>query len=236
MAKKKHNTGYGKDYMSMFECKNALQQSYLNGILHNDVTIGVGSAGSGKTYVAAYAAAQAITEFTGNVERIVITKPMVETGGGSKFGALPGDKDEKFFPWLGSIVEPLQDFLTKGAFEYNVRSGAILLQPLAFCRGMSFNRSFVILEEAQNATIEEIKMLCTRIGYDSKLVITGDTNQIDLKKEESGLLWLVDRIREQNASVPVYRFNRHHCIRSEACAKMLDIFEKAEKEGGRKDG
>lgn len=211
----------------VFEAKTHAQKRFLNSIMTEDVVIGIGAAGTGKSYVSAYAAVDLYDNYHSGIQRIVVTKPMVETGGGSKFGALPGDKDEKFIPWLGSILDPLQKFLTRGRFEVDYKRGNIIMEPLAFCRGRSFSDTIILVEEAQNCTVEEIKMISTRVGENSKLVISGDTSQIDLRKEDSGLIWLVNEIDKQSSNIPVIKFGREDCVRSRACGIMLDLFEKA---------
>lgn len=227
MAKKAKGYDDDSDSLRMFEPRNPLQKAYLNSILTEDVTIGIGAAGTGKTFISAYAAARLYLDRRSRIDRIIITKPMVETGGGSRFGSLPGTKDEKFAPWLGSIIDPMQDFLTKGKFECDFKRGNIVLEPLSFCRGRSFRDSIIIVEESQNCTVEEIKMISTRIGENSKLIITGDTTQCDLRRDDSGLAWLVNQIDEQGTDINVFRFGKEHCVRSGACAMMLELIENA---------
>ena len=166
------------------KAKTVGQQVYMKAILKNTVTIGVGPAGTGKTYLAVAAAVAAFREHT--VNRIILTRPAVEAG--ERLGFLPGDLQNKVDPYLRPLYDALYDMLGAETFQKYQERGSIEVAPLAYMRGRTLDDSFIILDEAQNTTREQMKMFLTRLGFGSKIVITGDVTQIDLPDDKvSGL-------------------------------------------------
>ncbi|MDP9071681.1 MAG: PhoH family protein, partial [Actinomycetota bacterium] len=166
--------------------KTAGQKRYADAIAGNIVTFGIGPAGTGKSYLAVALAVQALQ--AKQVERIILTRPAVEAG--ERLGYLPGDLMAKVDPYLRPLYDALFDMLGNDAVPRLMDRGAIEVAPLAFMRGRTLNRSFIILDEAQNTTPEQMKMFLTRIGFGSKAVVTGDVTQIDVPNGRSGLLGL----------------------------------------------
>lgn len=165
------------------------QKRYVDAIRRNDIVFGIGPAGTGKTYLAMAMAITAL--FNKTVKRIILTRPAVEAG--EKLGFLPGDLEEKVNPYLRPLLDALNDMMEYERFQSLVSRGIIEIAPLAFMRGRTLNDSFVILDEAQNTTIDQMKMFLTRMGFDSKIVITGDITQIDLPNNvRSGLIESID--------------------------------------------
>lgn len=183
--------------------------------------IAKGRAGTGKTFVASTLAADL---YLSRVYRqIVIVKPMV---GPEEMGFLPGNEDEKFAPWIATVTEPLKQRLGKGKFECDFGK-TIFAAPLEYIRGKTFDNAFIIIDEAQNLTVSQMKVILTRIGKHSKMVFCGDDKQIDLPADvESGLEWLVRQIkRRQETGIEIIEFTRADNVRSAACKKALDIIE-----------
>lgn len=169
------------------EAKTEGQKRYINAIKSHTLVFATGPAGTGKTYLCSAMAAQALTNKS--VDKIIITRPAVEAG--ESLGFLPGELDEKFDPYLAPFRDAFYERLGKGYTEYLIKAKKIEAIPLAYMRGRSFHRSFVILDEAQNASSTQLKLLLTRIGQDTKVVINGDVSQIDIKN--SGLVDAIDR-------------------------------------------
>ena len=181
---------WGKDVVCItakgkpIKAKTVGQQTYMKAILNNTVTIGVGPAGTGKTYLAVAAAVAAFRERS--VNRIILTRPAVEAG--ERLGFLPGDLQNKVDPYLRPLYDALYDMLGAETFQKYQERGSIEVAPLAYMRGRTLDDSFIILDEAQNTTREQMKMFLTRLGFGSKIVITGDATQIDLPEDKvSGL-------------------------------------------------
>src|SRR5204863_9322989 len=161
------------------------QQLYVQAMIDHDIVISIGPAGTGKTYLAVAMAAAALLEK--RVRRIILARPAVEAG--EKLGFLPGDLLEKVNPYLRPLYDALYDMLDFEKAQRLIERGAIEVAPLAFMRGRTLNDSFIILDEAQNATVEQMKMFLTRLGFYSKAVITGDVTQVDLRSgKDSGLI------------------------------------------------
>jgi len=173
------------------------QEKYIIALTDPDVDIVMvsGPAGTGKTYLAMVAAIKAMKQ--GNCEKILLTRPAVAVDD-EKHGFLPGDLNEKMEPWVRPLFDVIREFYTATEIEYMVKEQVIEIAPLAYCRGRNFKHSWIILDEAQNATPSQLKMLMTRIGDGSKIVITGDTEQTDRKTPDNGLLDLKNRIRRSN--------------------------------------
>jgi phosphate starvation-inducible PhoH-like protein len=156
--------------------KGITQQSYIQAIRSHDIVFGIGPAGTGKTYLAMAMAIRALQER--QFKRIILTRPAVEAG--ERLGFLPGDLSEKINPYLRPLYDALHDMMDAGRIATLIERGTIEVAPLAFMRGRTLNDSFVVLDEAQNTTPEQMKMFLTRLGFDSKTVITGDVTQVDL--------------------------------------------------------
>jgi len=194
--------------------KSLNQKSYIDAIRQNDVVFGIGPAGTGKTYLAV---AMAVAAFTKKqVGSIILARPAVEAG--EKLGYLPGDLAQKVNPYLRPLYDALNDFLGRDKAAALIEQGIIEVAPLAFMRGRTLNNAFVILDEAQNTTKEQMKMFLTRLGFNSQAVITGDVTQIDLpEKKQSGLIHAKTILREIKG-IAFCRLDegdvvRHHLVR-----------------------
>ncbi len=199
------------------------QISYIQSIIANDITFGIGPAGTGKTYLAVAAAVDHFDRET--IKRIILVRPAVEAG--EKLGFLPGDLSQKVDPYLRPLYDALYDLM---GFEKTSRlfeRGLIEIAPLAFMRGRTLNNAFIILDEAQNTTPEQMKMFLTRIGFGSKAVVTGDLTQIDLdKKIKSGLIE-VEQILGKIRGVHFHHFNKKDVVRHPLVQKIVEAYEKA---------
>jgi phosphate starvation-inducible PhoH-like protein len=201
------------------------QGVYLENIATHDITFGIGPAGTGKTYLAVACAVDALERSA--VQRIVLTRPAVEAG--EKLGFLPGDLTQKVDPYLRPLYDALYDLMgfdrvTK-AFERN----ALEIAPLAFMRGRTLNNAFVILDEAQNTTPEQMKMFLTRIGFGSKCVVTGDISQIDLPKGSPSGLIEAERILKRVPGIAHTRFTSKDVVRHPLVARIVDAYDAARK-------
>ena len=201
--------------------KGKKQQQYLDVISKKELVFGIGPAGTGKTYLAV---ASAVNELiTGRVEKVVVTRPAVEAG--EKLGFLPGDVSQKVDPYLRPLYDAL--FQTLGFKETNkyIENNVIEIAPLAFMRGRTLNKSFIILDEAQNTTQEQMKMFLTRFGYGSKVIVTGDLTQIDLPKDvKSGLIHALD-ILSKLEDVGLVRFSSKDVARHALVQKIVEAYE-----------
>ena len=200
------------------------QSSYIQAILNNDVTFGIGPAGTGKTYLAV---ACAVDHFEREmVKRIILVRPAVEAG--EKLGFLPGDLSQKVDPYLRPLYDALYDLMGFEKVGRLFEKNLIEIAPLAFMRGRTLNNSFIILDEAQNTTPEQMKMFLTRIGFGSKAVITGDLTQIDLdKRQKSGLLE-VERILGSIRGLHFHKFSKEDVVRHPLVQKIVEAYESAE--------
>ena len=201
------------------------QSVYLDNIANHDITFGIGPAGTGKTYLAVACAVDALERSA--VQRIVLTRPAVEAG--EKLGFLPGDLTQKVDPYLRPLYDALYDLMgfdrvTK-AFERN----ALEIAPLAFMRGRTLNHAFVILDEAQNTTPEQMKMFLTRIGFGSKAVVTGDISQIDLPKAQLSGLIDAERVLRRVKGIAHTRFTSADVVRHPLVARIVDAYDAARK-------
>lgn len=193
---------------------NYIQATYLEAIKTNDIVFGIGSAGTGKTYIASSYAAGEL--FHRRVQKIILTRPNVETGRG--LGFLPGNLEEKYAPYLEPFSEIFSRSLGKGYYEYALKTKSIDPRPLGFMRGATFDDCIVLVDEAQNATRAELKMLLSRIGKNCKMVISGDTQQTDIS--DSGLDDAVRRL-EHIAGIEVVRFLDDDIVRSRMCKQII---------------
>lgn len=198
---------------------NYIQETYLNAIKTNEIIFGIGSAGTGKTYVAASYAAGEL--FHRRVDKIILTRPNVETGRG--LGFLPGTLEEKYEPYLDPFDQVFSRSLGKGFYEYALKSKAIEPRPLGFMRGATFDNAIVLVDEAQNATKMELKMLLSRIGRNTKMIISGDDDQSDI--DDSGLMDAVNRL-EGIGGIEVVRFLDSDIVRSKMCKQIILAYKK----------
>lgn len=206
------------------------QKKYIEEIKNNTVTIGVGPAGTGKTYLAV---AMAVTAFRAKeVNRIILTRPAVEAG--EKLGFLPGDLQSKVDPYLRPLYDALFDMLGAENFQKYQERGNIEVAPLAYMRGRTLDDSFIILDEAQNTTPEQMKMFLTRLGFNSKMVVTGDVTQIDLPDgKRSGLVEVI-RILKGIDDISSVRFTEKDVVRHRLVQEIIKAYEKAEESRKRK--
>ncbi len=206
--------------------RNDNQQKYLESIETNTVTVGLGPAGSGKTYLAVYEAL--LHHWSKDKKRMIITRPAVEAG--EKLGFLPGDMQDKLDPYMRPIYDALFDLIGLEQTKEKIERGYIEVAPLAYMRGRTFNNCFIILDEAQNATIAQLKMVLTRVGEGCKIVIDGDPGQSDLPgyKKQSGLYSLKDILKD-TPDVGIIEFDRKDIVRSQVVIDIVKAFEEYEK-------
>ena len=198
--------------------KSKNQEEYIRSIAESDVTFCTGPAGSGKTAVAVGLACEYLLEK--KVEKIILTRPVVESGSRG-LGFLPGTMNEKIQPWLVPIIEEMNLYLTKDTVNSFRSSNTIELCPLEYMRGRNFHNSFMILDEAQNATFDQIKMFITRIGRDSKATLNGDLDQTDLIPHQSGLAYCSERL-DQLDGVGICTLGTEDIIRNTIISKILE--------------
>lgn len=201
--------------------RNEKQVKFLDGIDRQDIVFAVGPAGTGKTYLAV---AKAIEQFEkGEVQRLIFVRPAVEAG--EKLGFLPGDLVEKVLPYLRPIYDALYEMIGFKETQKLIQSDAIEILPLAFMRGRTLNEAFIILDEAQNTSIPQMKMFLTRIGFGSKAVITGDMTQVDLPKGiESGLSHAIKLFHSLH-EIGIYRFSSREVVRHPLVSRIIDYYE-----------
>ncbi len=207
------------------KAKTVGQQDYMKAIQTNTITIGVGPAGTGKTYLAVAAAVAAFRERT--VNRIILTRPAVEAG--ERLGFLPGDLQNKVDPYLRPLYDALYDMLGAETFQKYQERGSIEVAPLAYMRGRTLDDSFIILDEAQNTTREQMKMFLTRLGFGSKIVITGDVTQIDLPDDKVSGLKDAVRVLEDVKDITICRLTSADVVRHALVQQIINAYEKAEK-------
>ncbi len=208
----------------MIRPKTIGQRRYIQAVRENDVVFSVGPAGTGKTYLAVAAALQHLRR--GAVKRVVLTRPAVEAG--EELGFLPGDILQKVNPYLQPLYDAIYDMIPVSEFEKHVQNGRIEIAPLAFMRGRTLNHAFVLLDEAQNTTSTQMKMFLTRLGFDSKAVITGDVTQVDLVGRESGLIQVQDIL----AGIPGIAFvylDGKDVVRHPLVKAIIEAYERSEK-------
>ena len=199
--------------------KTDKQAMYIDALKESDQVVVLGPAGTGKTYVVSTFAANEY--HLKNIEKIVITRPHVAVG--KDIGFLPGTLEEKCAPWALPVIDVLEKHLGKGVVETGLKNGNIETVPLALIRGRSFDNTLIIIDEAQNLTVEELKALVTRVGEGSKLVINGDTQQSDLKQGD-GLSKLTHLIKKYTLPIPVIEFTVKDIIRSDVTAMWVKTF------------
>ena len=207
------------------KAKTVGQQTYMKAIQKNTVTIGVGPAGTGKTYLAVAAAVAAFRDH--QVNRIILTRPAVEAG--ERLGFLPGDLQNKVDPYLRPLYDALYDMLGPETFQKYQERGSIEVAPLAYMRGRTLDDSFIILDEAQNTTREQMKMFLTRLGFGSKIVITGDVTQIDLPDDKVSGLKDAIRVLDGVKDIAICRLSSADVVRHALVQQIINAYEKAEK-------
>ena len=200
------------------------QISYLQQIQDHDITFGIGPAGTGKTYLAVASAVDAMTR--DRVKRIVLVRPAVEAG--EKLGFLPGDLNQKVDPYLRPLYDALYDLAGYDTVNKMFERGAIEVAPLAYMRGRTLNQSFIILDEAQNTTPEQMKMFLTRIGFGTKAVITGDVTQIDLQKHQKSGLVEAQKILKDVKGIAMTHFLSADVVRHPLVQKIINAYEEYE--------
>lgn len=200
------------------------QQSYIKNINKYEINFGIGDAGTGKTYIAVAAAVEAL--LSDKVQRIVLIRPAVEAG--EKLGFLPGDLSQKVDPYLRPLYEGLYEMLGIEKTTKLIEKEVIEVAPLAYLRGRTLNNSFIIMDESQNTTVEQMKMVLTRIGFGSQAVINGDLTQIDLPKHiTSGLDHVINVLKETDG-IGITRFSSNDVVRHPLVRKIIDAYKKFE--------
>jgi phosphate starvation-inducible PhoH-like protein len=208
------------------KAKTLGQWQYVETIRKSFITLGIGPAGTGKTYLAVALAVAALKKK--EVERIILTRPAVEAG--EKLGFLPGDMQDKVDPYLRPLYDGLYDMLGAETFQKYLAKGTIEVAPLAYMRGRTLNEAFIILDEAQNTTPEQMKMFLTRFGFGSKMVITGDITQIDLPGGKNSGLKDAAHILSNVPGIGVIRFSEHDVVRHEIVGSIIKAYEAFAKE------
>ena len=207
------------------KAKTVGQQTYMKAISKNTITLGVGPAGTGKTYLAVAAAGAAFRERS--VNRIILTRPAVEAG--ERLGFLPGDLQNKVDPYLRPLYDALYDMLGAETFQKYQERGSIEVAPLAYMRGRTLDDSFIILDEAQNTTKEQMKMFLTRLGFGSKIVITGDVTQIDLPGDKTSGLKDAMKVLDGLNDIAICRLTSADVVRHALVQDIIKAYEKADK-------
>ena len=205
------------------------QRAYVEAVRKHELTLAVGPAGTGKTYLAMAMAVVALK--AKEVERIVLTRPAVEAG--EKLGFLPGDMTQKVDPYLRPLYDALHELMGVDSYQRLAERGTVEVAPLAFMRGRTLSDAFIILDEAQNATSEQMKMFLTRLGANSRCIVTGDVSQTDLPKDKkSGLVEAVNVLRNVE-SVAIVELTARDVVRHELVQRIVQAYEKYEKNGGK---
>ena len=199
---------------------NDAQQRYISALNSHNQIIVTGFSGTGKTFIAASHAANLYANR--KIDRIIITRPNISVG--KDLGYLPGTLEEKYTPWIMPVLDVLEQQLGKNVVETGVKNGNIQMVPLSVMRGRSFNKSFIIVDEAQNLTIHEMKMLLTRVGKECTIVINGDIKQSDIN-QQSGLSKILHLAKKYNMDIPTIEFGVDDIVRSDICKQWIIAFE-----------
>lgn len=222
---KDYNIVYGNDG-KVIKARTKNQKKLVEDYYYNDLLFAIGPAGTGKTYTAIALAVRALKNR--EVKRLILTRPAVEAG--ERLGFLPGDMKDKLDPYLQPLYDALQDMIPAKKLQNFMEDGTIQIAPLAYMRGRTLDRAFVILDEAQNTSFGQLKMFLTRMGCDAKFIVTGDATQIDLpKKEDSGLLRGVNLVRGIRG-ISVIEFGKEDIVRHPLVTKIIDAFEKGQRD------
>lgn len=207
------------------KCKTLGQKRYIDAIRKNEIVFGIGPAGTGKTYLAM---AMAITAFkNGEVDRLILTRPAVEAG--EKLGFLPGDLQDKVDPYLRPLYDALYEIMGAEAFERNMEKGLIEVAPLAYMRGRTLENAYIILDEAQNTTPEQMKMFLTRFGQGSKIVVTGDITQIDLPGGKRSGLKEAMRVLKNIRGIQFIEFSQNDVVRHRLVQRIIEAYDQYDK-------
>ena len=207
-----------QSYIRKIKPQNANQEALLDAMAKHHLVVAAGPAGTGKTYLAISAAVEALE--AGRVDRIVLSRPAVEAG--ESLGFLPGDMHEKMAPFLRPLYDALNDRMGSKRLKQNLADGAIEIAPIAYMRGRTLNNAFVVIDEAQNCTYNQIKMLLTRLGWHSTMVLTGDPDQSDLLSGMSGLADIARKL-EAVSGIAVVRLTEKDIVRHPLVASMLGV-------------
>ena len=213
------------------KAKTVGQQRYIESIRKNTIVLGVGPAGTGKTFLAVAMAVKALREK--QVSRIILTRPAIEAG--EKLGFLPGDLQSKIDPYLRPLYDALYEMFGVEAYQKLVEKGVIEIAPLAYMRGRTLDDSFIILDEAQNATPEQMKMFLTRLGFNSKAVVTGDLTQTDLPKGQKSGLSAAVKILAGIDDIAIHSFSERDVVRHHLVQKIILAYEKYDREMARRE-
>ncbi|MBQ9416330.1 MAG: PhoH family protein [Clostridia bacterium] len=206
------------------KAKTVGQKRYVDAIGQKTIVFGIGPAGTGKTFLAVSMAVKALREH--KVSRILLTRPAIEAG--EKLGFLPGDLQSKIDPYLRPLYDALYEMLGVETYQKYVEKGIIEIAPLAYMRGRTLDDSFIILDEAQNATPQQMKMFLTRLGFNSKMVITGDLTQTDLPDGQKSGLLVATRILSHIDDIEVHEFTERDVVRHKLVQKIIQAYEKSE--------
>jgi phosphate starvation-inducible PhoH-like protein len=201
--------------------KTVGQKKYLDAIRKHDITFGIGPAGTGKTYLAVATALSSLRE--GKVSRIILTRPAVEAG--EALGFLPGDLYEKITPYLRPLHDALHDMLPAEEIAKHMERATIEIAPLAYMRGRTLNNAFIILDEAQNSTTEQMLMFLTRLGHGSKAVITGDETQVDLPPHKNSGLIEAHRVLKETEGIAIVEFSKRDVVRHPLVQRIIAAYE-----------
>jgi phosphate starvation-inducible PhoH-like protein len=207
--------------------KTAGQKTYVDAIAANVITFGIGPAGTGKTYLAMAKAVQALQ--SKNVNRIILTRPAVEAG--ERLGFLPGTLSEKIDPYLRPLYDALHDMIDPETIPKLLAAGTIEVAPLAYMRGRTLNDAFIILDEAQNTSPEQMKLFLTRLGFGSKIVVTGDVTQVDLPGGTKSGLRVIESILEGVDDIVFNRLTSHDVVRHRLVGKIVAAYDEADARG-----
>ncbi|MBR5231653.1 MAG: PhoH family protein [Clostridia bacterium] len=212
-------------------CKTLGQRAYVDAVRHHELTLAVGPAGTGKTYLAMALAVVALKNK--EVERIILTRPAVEAG--EKLGFLPGDMTQKVDPYLRPLYDALFDIMGGDAYQRLVERGTVEVAPLAFMRGRTLNNAFIILDEAQNTTTEQMKMFLTRLGMGSKCVVTGDISQTDLPRDKRSGLTEAMKVLKNVQGISLIELTAMDVVRHELVQRIVRAYEVYEKRDQKHD-
>ncbi|MCM0582336.1 PhoH family protein [Weissella diestrammenae] len=210
--------------------KNFGQRRYVQAIAHQDVTFGIGPAGTGKTYLAVVMAVAALKR--GEVSRIIVTRPAVEAG--ESLGFLPGDLREKVDPYLRPIYDALYQIIGKEHTERLLERGTIEIAPLAYMRGRTLDQAFIILDEAQNTTPQQMKMFLTRLGFGSKMIVNGDISQIDLPRQVTSGLLMAQKILSDVNHIEFIQFEASDVVRHPVVGAIINAYDQFDQQQNRR--
>ena len=213
------------------KAKTVGQKQYVDSIRKNTIVLGVGPAGTGKTFLAVAMAVRALREK--QVNRIILTRPAIEAG--EKLGFLPGDLQSKIDPYLRPLYDALYEMLGAENYQKLVEKGTIEIAPLAYMRGRTLDDSFIILDEAQNATPEQMKMFLTRLGFNSKAVVTGDLTQTDLPRGQKSGLSMAVKILSGIEDIGIHYFSERDVVRHRLVQKIIQAYDKYDREVARRE-